>query len=67
MPDNTEQLKTMLQDIINNRSEQAEVTLHDYFIAKTREVAGLAAEETVDDANKDPEPGDDDPDDENND
>ena len=36
-----EVLKTMLQDIINDRQEQAAVTMHDYFVAKTREVAGL--------------------------
>lgn len=37
-----ETLKAMLQDIINGREEQASVTMHDYFVAKTREVAGLA-------------------------
>ena len=48
MADHTDALKGMLQDIINNREEQATVTMHDYFVAKTREVAGLAqAEEAV--------------------
>jgi hypothetical protein len=41
MPANTEHLKSMLQDIINDRSEAAHDSLHDYFIAKSREVAGL--------------------------
>jgi hypothetical protein len=41
--DRQEQLKAMLQDIINDRQEQAAVTMHDYFVAKTREVTGLAA------------------------
>ena len=42
MADQAEQLKSMLQDIINDRHEQATVTMHDYFVSKTREVAGLA-------------------------
>lgn len=37
-------LKAMLQDIINGKEEQAAVTMHDYFVAKTREVAGLATQ-----------------------
>ena len=52
MSEHSETLKAMLQDIINDRQEQAAVTMHDYFVAKSREVAGLAAptqEETVDD------------------
>ena len=44
--DNTEQLKSMLQDIINDRHEQATVTMHDYFVSKTREVAGLGQQQT---------------------
>ena len=39
--DHSTALKSMLQDIINDRSEQATITMHDYFVAKTREVAGL--------------------------
>ena len=42
MADHTDALKGMLQDIINGREEQATVTMHDYFVAKTREVSGLA-------------------------
>ena len=43
MPNHAETLKTMLLDIIGDRQEQAAVTMHDYFVAKTREVTGLAA------------------------
>jgi len=42
--DHSEALKSMLQDIINDRHEQATVTMHDYFVAKTREVAGLGGQ-----------------------
>lgn len=41
MADNATLLKSMLQDIINDRQEQASVTMHDYFVSKTREVSGL--------------------------
>ena len=40
--DNKDALKSVLQDIINDKTEQASVTMHDYFVAKTREVTGLA-------------------------
>lgn len=40
--DQKEALKSMLQDVINDKMEQASVTMHDYFVAKTREVTGLA-------------------------
>ena len=40
--DNKDLLKGMLQDIINGKEEQAAVSMHDYFVSKTREVAGLA-------------------------
>jgi hypothetical protein len=42
MADHAEQLKAMLQDVIHGRTEQASVTMHDYFVSKSREVAGLA-------------------------
>lgn len=42
---NTEHLRTMLQDLINDRPEQATVAIHDYFVAKTREISGLASTE----------------------
>jgi hypothetical protein len=41
MAEHNETLKSMLQDIINDRHEQASVTMHDYFVAKTREVSGI--------------------------
>jgi len=41
MAEHSELLKSMLQDIINDRPEQAQVTMHDYFVSKTREVAGM--------------------------
>lgn len=46
MPNHSETLKSMLHDIINDRHEQATVTMHDYFVAKTREVSGLAQSDT---------------------
>lgn len=45
--DQKEQLKSMLQDVINDKMEQASVTMHDYFVAKTREVTGLAQTKNV--------------------
>ena len=42
MIEHTEALKSMLQDIINGKHDQASVTMHEYFVAKTREVAGLS-------------------------
>lgn len=49
--DNKEHLKTMLQSIINGKEEEAAATMHDYFVAKTREVTGLATQaEELDDA-----------------
>lgn len=41
--DRKELLKSMLQDVINDRQEQASVTLHDYFVGKMRDVTGLGA------------------------
>lgn len=48
MSEHAETLKAMLQDVINDRQEQAAVTMHDYFVAKSREVAGLS-QPTVED------------------
>lgn len=42
--DHQELLRSMLQDIINDKQENASVTMHDYFVSKTREVSGLAQE-----------------------
>jgi hypothetical protein len=39
--DNTEALRAVLQDVINDKLEQASLTMHDYFVAKTREVTGI--------------------------
>lgn len=44
MTAHAETLKSMLQSIINDRHEEAAVTMHDYFVAKTKEVAGLGAQ-----------------------
>lgn len=44
--DHKEQLKSMLQDIINGREENASSVIHDYFVAKMREVTGLATPQT---------------------
>lgn len=41
MADHAEQLKSMLQDIINDRQENASAVMHDYFVSKMRDVAGL--------------------------
>lgn len=43
MSDPREQLKSMLQDLINDRTEQAEVTIHNYLVAKTQALAGFGA------------------------
>jgi len=48
MADHTELLKGMLQDFINGKEEQAAVTMHDYFVAKTQEVTGLVQGQDVD-------------------
>ena len=39
--DHQELLKSMLQDVINDKEDNARVTMHDYFVSKTRDVAGL--------------------------
>ena len=45
--DKREALKSMLNNIINDKSEEASVDLHNYLTVKMREVAGLGAEEQV--------------------
>lgn len=47
MSDPKEQLKSMLQDLINDRPEQATVTIHDYIVAKTQQLAGLGQGEAA--------------------
>lgn len=55
-----ETLKSMLHDFINDREEQAAVSMHDYFIAKSREVANLVPAEVDDDLDDEIEVSDDD-------
>lgn len=43
MSENSSLLKAMLQDIINDRPEQAQASMHNYFIAKSREISGVNA------------------------
>jgi hypothetical protein len=43
MSDPKEQLKSMLDDLIHDRQEQAAVTIHDYLVAKTQQVSGLGS------------------------
>jgi hypothetical protein len=45
MADHKEQLLSMLKDLIAGNNEQASVTLHDYYVAKTRDVLGTAPAE----------------------
>lgn len=47
MSDHKEVLKSMLQDLINDRTEQATVTIHDYIVNKTQQLTGLNAEVPV--------------------
>lgn len=47
MPDHAGTLKSMLQSIINDRHEEASVTMHDYFVAKTKEVAGFDQPQSI--------------------
>lgn len=41
-----ELLKSVLNDLINDKHEQASVSLHSYLTTKTQEVAGLAQQQT---------------------
>ena len=43
----TAKLKDMLQDLINDRTEQAEVNLHDYLTGKMQEIAGTAKQPEI--------------------
>lgn len=47
--DHKEQLKSMLQSVINGKEEEAAATMHDYFVSKTRQVAGFASAEMPED------------------
>lgn len=55
----TVKLRDMLQDLINDRPEQAQINLHDYLVDKMRDVAGTAAPE-VEEVDADDETGIDD-------
>jgi hypothetical protein len=51
--DKREMLKSMLNNLINDKSEEAQLDLHGYLTSKMKEVSGIAAPtetETVDDA-----------------
>ena len=38
----TSKLRDMLQDLINDNPEQAQINLHDYLVDKMRDVAGTS-------------------------
>lgn len=42
--DQKEQLKAMLQNVINDKTEQAEVDLRDYIVSKTQEIVNRPQE-----------------------
>lgn len=44
--DKREQLKSMLNNLINDKSEEAGLDFHNYLTAKMREVAGLTTPDT---------------------
>lgn len=44
----TAKLRDMLQDIINDRPEQAQINLHDYLVDKMRDIAGTSHQDTTD-------------------
>lgn len=46
--DSKEQLRSMLQDIINDREEQASVAMHNYLVSKMREVSNLGPASDID-------------------
>lgn len=39
--DQKERLAAMIKDLINDRNEQAQVTLHDYLVQKMRTISGF--------------------------
>lgn len=43
MSDPREQIKSVIQDLIADRRDSADATMHDILVARTRQVAGLAA------------------------
>ena len=57
MADKKELLRSMLNNLINDRTEEASMDFHNYLTPKTREVSGLGGQTayTEDDANDDQE------------
>lgn len=47
MPDNKELLTSVVYSMIANKPEEAAVTIHDYFVPKMREIAGLGSAEAA--------------------
>ena len=48
--DNRVNLRSMLNNLINDKHEEASLDLHNYLTAKMRGVAGIATTDTVDDS-----------------
>ena len=44
--DNRENLRSMLNNLINDKSEEASLDLHNYLTAKMRDVAGISTADT---------------------
>lgn len=58
MTDNTETLKGLLQHLINDTPEEAkeaEAQMHEYFIAKSRDIAGLQSSDNIEAENDEDE------------
>lgn len=51
----TETLRSMLNNFINDNTEQAQLDLHDYLTQKMKDVAGLNQAEPLEVDNEDPE------------
>jgi hypothetical protein len=51
--DKREALKSMLNNLINDKPEEASLDLHNYLTTKMRDVSGLAATATSDDSGTD--------------
>lgn len=47
----TSQLKAMLNNLINDKPEEATLDLHNYLAGKMRETVGLASSQDVDSGN----------------
>lgn len=51
--ENRENLRSMLNNLINDKQEEASLDLHNYLTAKMREVAGIGAATAADDTDID--------------